>query len=147
MPRHRAPGGRRDATWRCFGSFSLCGPPRRVEHRNRRSARQPVRARPPRKLPVEEVGLAGAALAEAGRGATRVKVIADFPDLAAGPTHGVLPQHVALEHRARIEGRRGVLTGGYDRLVRFPAGVAQKMQSITPARYAAGTREHEPQPA
>ena len=34
--------------------------------------------------PVEEAGLVGAALAEIGRGAAWVKVIADFPDLAAG---------------------------------------------------------------
>jgi len=33
---------------------------------------------------VDEAGLVGAALAEIGRGAAWVKVIADFPDLAAG---------------------------------------------------------------
>jgi hypothetical protein len=36
------------------------------------------------KPPVEEDGLVDAALAEIGRGTTWVKVIADFPDLAAG---------------------------------------------------------------
>jgi hypothetical protein len=33
---------------------------------------------------VDEAGLVSAALAEIGRGAAWVKVIADFPDLAAG---------------------------------------------------------------
>jgi imidazolonepropionase-like amidohydrolase len=36
------------------------------------------------RAPVEEAGLVSAALAEIGRGAGWVKVIADFPDLAAG---------------------------------------------------------------
>jgi hypothetical protein len=74
------------------------------------------------KPPVEEADLVDAALAEIGRGATWVKVIADSPTWPLGPTHGVLPQHVALEHWARIEGRHGVLIGGYDRLVRFSGG-------------------------
>jgi hypothetical protein len=38
----------------------------------------------PWKPPVEEADLVDAALAEIGRGATWVKVITDFPDLAAG---------------------------------------------------------------
>jgi hypothetical protein len=52
----------------------------------------------PWKPPVEEADLVDAALAEIGRGVTWVKVIADFPDLAAETDAQVLPQHVALEH-------------------------------------------------
>ncbi len=57
-------------------------------------------------VPVDEAGLAGAALAEIGRGAAWVKVIADFPDLAAGTgpeaTYpiGAIARLVAAVHQA-----------------------------------------------
>jgi len=56
--------------------------------------------------PVDEAGLVVAALAEVGRGAAWVKVIADFPDPAAGtdaqPTYpsGAIARLVAAAHQA-----------------------------------------------
>jgi imidazolonepropionase-like amidohydrolase len=56
--------------------------------------------------PVAETGLVSCALTEVGRGAAWVKVIADFPDLAAGtgpePTYpaGAIGQLTAAVHRA-----------------------------------------------
>jgi imidazolonepropionase-like amidohydrolase len=56
--------------------------------------------------PVDEAGLVDAAVAEIGRGAAWVKVIADFPDLAAGTdaeaTYGIdaIARLVAAAHEA-----------------------------------------------
>ena len=56
--------------------------------------------------PVDEAGLVGAALAEIGRGAAWVKVIADFPDLAAGTDAqatypaGAIARLVSVAHQA-----------------------------------------------
>lgn len=56
--------------------------------------------------PADEAGLVDAAMAEIGRGAAWVKVIADFPDLAAGtdaqPTYpiGAIERLVAAAHQA-----------------------------------------------
>jgi hypothetical protein len=91
------------------------------------------------KPPVEEAGLVDAALAGIGRGATWVKVIADFPDLAArtdarGYYHATWPLSTGRASRDATVCSSAAMTGWSV----SPAGIAQKMQSITPARYAAG---------
>jgi imidazolonepropionase-like amidohydrolase len=70
--------------------------------------------------PVDEADLIGCALAELGRGATWVKVIADFPDLAAGtdaePTYSIdsIAQLIAAVHAAgaRVAVHSTVSTAG-----------------------------------
>src|SRR6266536_1421507 len=73
--------------------------------------------------PVDEAGLVSAALAEIGRGASWVKVIADFPDLAAGTdaeaTYRVeaIARVVAAAHQAGARVAVHTTVPGADQLV------------------------------